>query len=125
MAREHSLPTEGAVTPSAVAAQKRPRLRLAAAGAALLLVAAIIALGGNGLVKVWRIKQEAELMTREIQRLEAENDRLSRLIDRLREDPSLIEKIAREELGFVKDREKVLKFPSPPGPKADGPPGAR
>ncbi len=125
MARAHSLPLGGAVTPSAVAAQKRPRLRLAAAGAALLLVAAIIALGGSGLVKVWRMKQDAELLTQEIRRLEAENDRLSRLIDRLREDPSLIEKIAREELGFVKDREKVLKFPSPPGSKADGPPGAR
>jgi cell division protein FtsB len=101
------------------------RRRLAAAGLGFVLAIALLGLGGNGLIKVWRMKQEAEFLDREIQRLEAENDRLARTIDRLREDPSLIEKIAREELGFVKDREKVLKFPSPPGPKADGPPGAR
>ena len=102
------------------------RWRLAAAGLGFVLAIALLGLGGNGLIKVWRMKQEAEFLDREIQRLEAENDRLARTIDRLREDPSLIEKIAREELGFVRDRERVLKFPPlPPGPKADGPPGAR
>lgn len=68
-------------------------------------------LGGNGLLRVWRMKQEVEALQRDIQTLEAENDRLAHTIDRLRDDPALIEKIAREELGLVKEGEKVLKFP--------------
>jgi cell division protein FtsB len=57
------------------------------------------------------MKQEVEALQRDIQTLEAENDRLAQTIDRLRNDPALIEKIAREELGLVKEGEKVLKFP--------------
>lgn len=80
----------------------------------------VMLVGGGNLVKVWRMKQEVERLQQEIQVLEAENDRLARTIDRLREDPALIEKIAREELGYVREGEKVLKFPSPPRPPRDG-----
>lgn len=114
------------MTPSRLAARKASRWWLAVAGLGLALATALVVLGGNGFLKVRQMKREAETLTREIQRLETENDRLARTIDRLRGDPSLIEKIAREELGLVKDRERVLKFPPmPPGQKADGPPGAR
>jgi len=96
-----------------------PRWRLVAAGALGVVFVAMLVFGGNGLLQVWRLKQAMEALQHEIQRLEAENDRLTRTIDRLREDPALIEKIAREELGLVKEGETVLKFPANPKPARD------
>ena len=89
-----------------------PRWRLVAAGALGVVFVVMLVLGGNGLLKVWRLKQKVDALQRDVQMLEAENDRLARTIDRLREDPALIEKIAREELGYVREGEKVLKFPA-------------
>jgi cell division protein FtsB len=96
------------------------RWRFVAAGALGVVFVAMLVVGGNGLIRVWRMKQEVETLQRNIQTLEAENDRLARTIDRLREDPAMIEKIAREELGYVKEGERVLKFPAPPRPARDG-----
>jgi cell division protein FtsB len=95
------------------------RWRVVVAGLLGLAVLAILVLGGNGLLRVWRMKQAVEALQRDIQLLEAENDRLARTIDRLREDPGLIEKIAREELGYVREGERVLKFPATPKPARD------
>ena len=92
------------------------RWRLVAAGALGVVFMAMLVLGGNGLLKVWRLTQKVDALQQDVQMLEAENDRLARTIDRLREDPALIEKIAREELGYVKEGEKVLKFPAAPRP---------
>ncbi len=97
----------------------RGRWRLIAAGALGVVVVAMLVLGGNGLLRVWRLKQQVEDLQRDVQVLEAENDRLARTIDRLRGDPALIEKIAREELGYVREGEKVLKFPATPKPTRD------
>ena len=93
-----------------------PPWRLVVAGALGVVLVVMLVLGGNGLLKVWRLKQKVDTLERDVQMLEAENDRLARTIDRLREDPALIEKIAREELGYVKEGEKVLKFPAAPRP---------
>ena len=41
----------------------------------------------------------------------ARAETLTRMIDRLRHDPAYIEKLAREEHGFVREGESVLKFP--------------
>jgi cell division protein FtsB len=34
-------------------------------------------------------------------------------VERLRNDPAYVEKLAREELGYVRPDETVLKFPTP------------
>ena len=82
------------------------------AGAALAIAATgLLVFGGAGAVRVWQLKQEVEALEGEIKALRAEADKLNRTVDRLREDPALIEQIAREELGMVKGGEKVLKFP--------------
>ena len=82
------------------------------AGAALAVAAAgLLVFGGAGAVRVWQLKQEVEALDREIQALRVEADRLTRTVDRLRDDPALIEQIAREDLGMVRPGEKVLKFP--------------
>lgn len=88
------------------------RRRLLATGALALAVAALLIYGGTSLYRVWQMEREVELLERELQTLRAETDCLSRTVDRVREDPSQIEKIAREELGYVKKGETVLKFPT-------------
>lgn len=87
------------------------RGRLLLAGAAGLTMTALVVYGGNGLVRVWQMKQGVEVLERELQRLRHENEQLSSTAERLREDPAETEKIAREELGYVKKGEKVLRFP--------------
>ena len=86
--------------------------RRALAGAALGIAAAgLLVFGSAGAIRVWQMRQEVEVLEREIQELRAEADRLNRTVDRLREDPALVEQIAREDLGMVRPGEKVLKFP--------------
>ncbi len=90
------------------------RGRLLATGALALAVALLLAYGGNGVVRVWQMKREVNALEHELQLRRAETDCLTHTVDRLREDPAQIEKLAREELGYVKKGEKVLKFPSAP-----------
>ena len=60
-------------------------------------------------------------MKREIERLRADNvtlrarsEALAKTVQRLRTDPAYIEKLAREDLGWVREGDTVLKFPAPP-----------
>ena len=102
----------------------RPSWIVAAVLAALLLAAF---LGDNGVLQLWRLQAEVESLHREVQTLEAENERLARAIAELRHDPAVIERLAREELGLVRPGERVLRFPRtqrsegvPGGPAPDG-----
>ncbi|MBV9949470.1 MAG: septum formation initiator family protein [Myxococcales bacterium] len=59
-------------------------------------------------------------MQRELARIHAEDDALRRDVSRLRvevrrlrEDPSAVERIARDELGLVRKNEIVFQFPKP------------
>lgn len=88
-----------------------PRLVIAVMG--VLLVGAI-AVGANGMVKVWEMRRELETLEREIAQLRANTAELARTVERLRNDPAYIEKLAREDLGYVRKGETVLKFPSQP-----------
>jgi len=51
-------------------------------------------------------------MERDLVTLRARTDELTKTVERLRSDPAYIEKLAREELGYVREGETVLKFPS-------------
>ena len=89
----------------------RPGWIVAGVLAALLVVAV---LGDRGVLRLWRLRTEVEDLHREVQALEAENERLSRAIADLRDNPAVIERIAREELGLVRPGERVLRFPRTP-----------
>ena len=95
---------------------------------AVLLGAAVF--GENGILQLRRLRTEVASLHRDVQALEAENDRLSRALIELRSDPAALERIAREELGLVRPGERVLRFPrsspppdpaSPPDPAASPP----
>jgi len=80
-----------------------------------LLLAAV--LGDNGVLQLWRLQGQVEALHRQVQALEAENERLARAIAELRNDPAVIERLAREELGLVRPGERVLRFPRTPRPE--------
>jgi cell division protein FtsB len=88
-----------------------PRLVL---GVMALLVAASVALGAGGMMRVWEMQRELEALEQEIERLSAETQQLAQTVEKLRNDPAYMEQLARETLGFVRPDETVLKFPSNP-----------
>jgi len=71
-----------------------------------------VVFGANGM-KVWQAKRaEAQQLQQEIARMTREQEELQRQVDGLqRGDPALIEKEAREQLGYVKPGEVVLFEP--------------
>ncbi len=82
-------------------------------GTTALAVAAlaIVGYGGQSLTRVWQMKHEVEGLEREIAGLRAATTTLEDAVSRLRSDPDAIEKVAREELGFIMPGERVLKLP--------------
>jgi cell division protein FtsB len=82
-------------------------------GAALaVLTLGLAVYGGNQVLRVTQLRRELEVMERDIVTLQARADELSRTVERLRNDPAYLEKLAREELGYVRPGETVLKFPA-------------
>jgi len=82
------------------------------------VVAAIIAglavYSGANAVRVWRMQRDIEAVERDLEALRGRQERLTRTVDGLRNDPGYIEKLAREQMGMVREGETVLKFPSQP-----------
>ena len=78
---------------------------------AVVMVAGL-AVGGNGFYKVRQMQRELDVLEKEIVQLRARTVELTRTVDRLRNDPAYIEQRVREDLGWVRDGETVLKFPS-------------
>ena len=70
-------------------------------------------------VRAWQMRRDMQTVERDLTTLRAQQDQLARTVDRLRNDPLYIEKLAREEMGMVREGDTVLKFPSQgsPGPR--------
>jgi len=93
--------------------------RLLGGAAVGLLTLGLAVYGGNQVVRVTHLRQEMEGVERDLATLRARADELARTVERLRNDPAYIEQLAREELGYVRPDETVLKFPS--GRRRDAP----
>lgn len=89
-----------------------PRVRLLGGVAGALLVAGLVVYGGSALARVVSLQREVDTVERDIVTQRARADALARTVERLRNDPGYIEKLAREELGWVREGDTVLKFPS-------------
>ena len=63
-------------------------------------------------VRAWQMRRDMQTVERDLTTLRSQQEQLSRTVDRLRTDPLYIEKLAREEMGMVREGETVLKFPS-------------
>lgn len=64
----------------------------------------------SGFRRYFRLQREVAELEARNGGLRAEIDRLTKEIEDLRKDPKWIEQVAREELGFVKTGELVLKL---------------
>jgi cell division protein FtsB len=88
----------------------------------LLFVASVIVVDGlvgdRGLLAMIRARHEYDEVAATIARERAENAQLREEVRRLKEDPSMIEEIARRDLGLVKPGETVfiIKDIQPPKP---------
>ena len=90
----------------------RGQVALAAAGA--LVIVLLVAWGVGGALRIWTTRQEITAVERDIATLRTRAGALTQTIDRLRNDPAYLEKLAREEHGLVREGDTVLKFPSKP-----------
>jgi len=79
--------------------------------AVLLVTLALGAYGTRAILKVSEMRRELDTMERDLVTLRARTEELTKTVERLRHDPAYIEKLAREDLGYVREGETVLKFP--------------
>jgi len=66
--------------------------------------------GSRGLMQVYQLKVERERILKSNARLQEENQRISEQIRKLKSSKEEIEKVAREEFGFVRKNEIVYQF---------------
>lgn len=72
----------------------------------VLVVDALV--GNRGLLETIRARRQYAELAADLARKRAENDRLRDEIRRLREDPSTIESVAREQLGLMRQGEVLF-----------------
>jgi len=78
----------------------------------LVFFASVVVLDGlvgeRGLLAMLRARHQYDELSAAIARQRAENARLRETAQRLKDDPSAIEEIARRELGLIRPGEKVI-----------------
>lgn len=74
---------------------------------ALLFVA-----GDGGWLDLRREQQRLQALQDEVARLEAQNDSLRTVLQRMEADPAFLEKVARENLGMVRPGERLYRIQS-------------
>ena len=87
----------------------RPRVVVVAL--ALLLFVGLAIYGWQGIVRLRHMREQLLTLERDNAALRQQAERLTQVIDRLRNDPTYLERIAREERGMVRPGETILKFP--------------
>ena len=85
--------------------------RLLGGAALFVVVSALTVYGVSAVIRVADMRREIDGMERDLATLRERTEALTRTVDRLRTDPAYIEKLAREELGYVRPGETVQKFP--------------
>lgn len=75
--------------------------------------------GTHGFLAMQRTKKEIQRVQSDLDRLNAENQRLADEVKALKTDPSKIESIARDELGLAKPGEVIIKIPQSQQPAHD------
>ena len=86
-------------------------LRVVGGALLLLLFAGLTVYGWQGVVRLRQMHDQLQALEQENVTVRREAERLAQVIDRLRNDPAYLERIAREERGMVRPGETVLKFP--------------
>lgn len=103
--------------PGVPAGRPVPRRERLGMAAVLLLAAGLAVFGVRESFRVWHMRQEIRTLERTTQDLAGRQKQLEAEAARLRTDPGYIEKLAREEMGMVREGDRVLKFPSQQPPR--------
>ena len=82
--------------------------------AVAVFVVAGVAVGTNGVMRIMAMQREIAAIEADLGKLHTRTQSLMVTVEKLRNDPLFIEKLAREDLGYVREGETVLKFPSQP-----------
>jgi cell division protein FtsB len=98
-----------------MSASHERRAAIATLGVAAVLFCAS-AVDPGGLRKWRRLSHEARRIEAENHDLARENERLRREVHALRFDPAAIERAVREDLGYTREGELILKLDEEPGP---------
>lgn len=80
-------------------------LALALVGAPLMIFSR------DGMPRLEAVEKELETVERENAELQREIDLLRARVARLRDDPAAVERLARDELGLIRQSEVVFQFP--------------
>lgn len=76
----------------------------------IIMIASAFIWGRNSFLKVLLSYREVAKLEQKVNTLKSENERLTKENNELKTNPEVIEKIAREELGYQKSGEKVYRF---------------
>jgi cell division protein FtsB len=87
------------------------RLRRLGVAGLLLVTVVLTVYGTRAVLKLSAMRREMDTMERDLVTLRARTEALTKTVEQLRNDPASIEKLAREDLGYVREGETVLKFP--------------
>jgi cell division protein FtsB len=91
---------------------RRVLLLVVAMAALALMISA--ATGDRGLLEMRRRRAAYHELRQDVERLRMQNAALARHIEALRKDPYVIEKLAREKLGYSRPDELIFMFPPEP-----------
>ena len=87
------------------------RVIIFAVAAAAMAVLIAGALGDRGYLEVRRRQAQQAQLRLEVEKVRADNAALLAQIDALKKDPYVIEKLAREKLGYARPGEVIYLFP--------------
>ena len=76
-----------------------------------LVGAPVLIFSPEGLPRLRGLERELASVDEENKRLEREIEELRGRVERLRDDPTAVERIARDDLGLVRQSEVVFQFP--------------
>ena len=72
-----------------------------------------IVFGENGAVDLYRLHRQHLRLVQSNASLMHENQQMYQAIDRLQNDPTYVENVARQELGMIRADEVIFKFKAP------------
>ena len=90
--------------------KKKRRINILLVIGLFFLIVFWLFLGKNGFLNLYRMEKQRERLLQRIYQIQMENRRIALEIERLKNDPRYIEKIARKELGLVKENEIIYQF---------------
>jgi cell division protein FtsB len=103
----------------------RRRLATGAVAALALWLFVHVMFGANGMVVYRQKKMEYQVLQKDIDVLQKENDSYTQQIQSLQTDPKTIEKEAREQLHYARPGEVIYVAPPTPPPQHPSPPESK